>query len=359
MRTMKGVALIMMMLLLAMAVVIATQVMERLEQDRTRTENTLRLEQSYAYLLSAESLGVHALATDLLRDRQERDETDACTEKDWAQSIGPMPWDNGIFSVSIQDLQGRFNLNNLARTGQDGQRVIDRLQVERFKRLLRATLPESAPANAADALAEEAADWLDSNTLVDGLGGAEDTEYEDWRTGNQPFGHVSELRALHSATRELWLETDDKPLINRYITVLPEGTKINVNTAPREVLQALFPTAGTAGADAIIGQRDKKPFATVDEVLQLPALASLPSAERNELKSGLAVNSEYFQVVSQVALGDRVARLVSAVYRPRQDGVALVVGRDLGATFEQPEQACNPGAVPAAGDTTAVAGGAT
>lgn len=341
----RGVALIMMMVLLTMAVIIAAQVIERIEQDRTRTENTLLLEQSWAYLLSAEALGVRALASDLIADRQAGEEVDACTEQDWAQAIGPLPWDNGIFQVSVQDLQGRFNLNNLA-VNNEGTRTIDRLQVERLKRLLREVLPGPTAAEAADALAEEAADWLDSNTLVDGLGGAEDTEYEQWRTANQPLGHVSELRVLRSATPELWRATDDKPLFSRYITVLPEGTLINVNTAPAEVLQALSAGLGSAGANAIISQREDKPFASVDEVMALAPVAALATAEKDELKKLLAVNSDYFQVVSQVTVAGRSARLVSAVYRPRKEGMAEVIQRDAGSLFSVPEGACNPGWVP-------------
>ncbi|MFZ5722942.1 MAG: type II secretion system minor pseudopilin GspK [Pseudomonadota bacterium] len=355
-RRLRGVALVMMMLLLSMAVILAAQVMERLEQDRARTENVLLQEQMYAYLLSAEALGVRALAGDLVKDRQDRAETDACDEQDWAQSIGPLPWDNGVFQVSMQDLQGRFNLNNLVVSNEDGERSIDRVQAERLKRLLRSTLPEDVAAEAAEALTEEAADWTDSNTLVDGLGGAEDTEYEAWRTGNQPFGAVSELRALRSATREQWLETDDKPLFSRYITVLPEGTKINVNTAPVEVLQALLPTLGSGGAEAIVSQRTAKPFATVDDVLALPALSSLADAARNEFKAAIAVNSDYFQVVSQVRIDGRTARLVSQVYRPRQEGMARVIMRDLGDAFSEPEEACNPGTATEAADDSGAGG---
>lgn len=355
----RGVALIMMLLLLSMTVIIATQVMERLEQDRTRTQNVLLLEQMHAYLLSAESLGVRALASDLAHDREDNGEVDACDEEDWAVAIGPLTWDQGVFSVSVQDLQGRFNLNNLVRTDDQGVRSLDRVQLERLKRLLQATLPEEAAAKETEALVEEAGDWTDSNTLVDGLGGAEDTEYESWRTGNQPFGAVSELRALRSATRGQWLETDGKPLFSRYITVLPEGTTINVNTAPAEVLQALLPTLGTAGVDAVVKQREQKPFASVDEVLALPGLSGLGDADRNALKAAIGINSDYFQVVSQVAVGDRVARLVSHVYRPRQQGVARVVMRDLGDNFTAPEEACNPGlSASAAGGGTATGGGA-
>ncbi len=336
---MRGVALIMVLLLLSMVVLIAAEIMERLEQDRTRTENTLLLEQTYAWLLSAEALGMRALAADQDEDRRSGKHIDACSEKEWAIDIGPLPYDNGIFSVSIQDLQGRFNLNNLVAS-KDGRSNVDRLQVERLKRLLRLLLPK---AEAADVLAEEAADWIDSNTLVDGLGGAEDAEYDAWRTGNVPFAHVSELRGLRSSTADAWQITGDKPLFSRYITALPEGVRLNVNTAPAEVLQSMVPGLSSTQTSAITDFRGKEPFDTVDAVLALPELAVLGTTEKTELKAALAVNSEYFRITTQVQMAGRTARLVSDVYRPEQEGVPQVVRRDLGETFSTPENACNPG----------------
>lgn len=337
----RGIALVMVLLLLSMTVLIAAEVMERLEQDRTRTENVLLLEQGYAYLLSAEALGMHALSADIESDGKSGGEVDACSEEEWAVRMGPLPWDNGIFTVSIQDLQGRLNLNNLA-TSKDGERNMERLQVERLKRLLRLTLPEEE-LNAADVLGEEAVDWTDSNTLVDGLGGAEDTEYDTWRTGNTLFAEVSELRSLRGATTVLWTTTSDKPLFSRYITALPEGTRLNVNTAPAEVLQAMVAGLDSKVAEAIVARRDSRPFATVDEVLAMTELAALGAGEKKELQAALGVNSEYFQIMSEVTIDGRTARLVSDVYRPRK-GVPLVIRRDLGQGFATPEDACNPGA---------------
>lgn len=335
----RGVALIMVLLLMSMAVLIGAQMMESLESARTRTENTLLLEQGYAYLLSAEALAIGALQADLEKDRRAAVPVDDCSERDWAVKLGPLPWDSGIFTVSIQDLQGRINLNNLAQ-GQGVERTLSRPQVERLKRLLRQVLPTPG---AADAIAEEAADWTDSNTLVDGLGGAEDTEYAMWRTSNQPFAHVSELRALRSATREQWAGTDEYPSFTRYIAALPEGTRINVNTAPREVLAALVPGMSSEQVEAIVLARDQKAFESVDALLALQAFATLAEADRKELKDAVVVSSEYFQVMSEVAVAGRTARLVSIVYRPRQAGAPRVVMRDLGAAFSEPETACNPG----------------
>jgi general secretion pathway protein K len=340
-RESRGIALVMVMLLMVMTVLISTEIMERLEQDRTRTANMLVMEQSWAYLLSAEALGIRALAQDQLADRQSNAEMDACSEKEWAVRLGPLPWDNGIFTLSIQDLQGRLNINNLA-ISKDGERTLDRPQVERLKRLLQSTLA-SSDADAGITLAEEAADWTDSNTLVDGLGGAEDTEYEQWRTANTIFAEVSELRALRASKPSLWRAADDKPLFSRYITALPEGTRVNVNTAPAEVLQALVSGLDSTRVDAILKARKANGLASVDEVLTLPELGSLNAAEKKELQNVLAVSSEYFQIMSEVTLDGRTLRLVSDVYRPRSGGVPQVIRRDMGQSFASPEEACNPG----------------
>lgn len=338
----RGVALIVVLLLLSMAVLIGAQIIESLDASRVRTENALLAEQGHAYLLSAEALALRALQADLEEDRRANQLVDDCSEEAWALAMGPIPWDNGLFSVSIQDLQGRLNLNDLAPTREE-ERVANRVQVERLKRLLRAVMP--AP-EAADLLAEEAVDWTDGNALVDGLGGAEDTEYPAWRTANLPFAHPSELRALRSAAADWFAGSDAYPDFTRYIAALPEGVRVNVNTAPVEVLSALVEGLDGAGGQALADARAGQPFVSVDEFLAMPAVAGLPEAARRELKDAVVVASEYFQVVSQVQVGDRTARMVSIVYRPLQGGSPVVVQRDLGAAFLAPEPPCNPGATP-------------
>lgn len=340
-RRSRGVALVMVLLLMTMAVLIAADIMERLEQDRTRTGNLLVMEQSWAYLLSAEGLAIRALSSDLAEDRRKNREADGCSEETWARQLGPVPWEGAIITLTIQDLQGRLNINGLAAS-KDGERTLDRVQVERLKRLLGQLLP-SEDAAAAATLAEEAADWTDGNTLVDGLGGAEDTEYEDRRTGNTFFAEVSELRALRGATAAPWQASGDKPLFSRYITALPEGTRVNVNTAPVEVLKALSASLDGTRADAILKAREKEPLATVEAVMALPELAGLGANEKKELQNSLAVNSEYFQVTADVTVDGRALRLVSDVYRPHGGGAPQVIRRDLGQGFAPRESACNPG----------------
>lgn len=335
----RGIALIIVMLLLLMTVLIASTIMERLDQDRARTASLMAMEQGYAYLLSAEALGVRALDEDLKQDREAGRETDACSEQEWAKPVGPLPWDRGLFLVSIQDLQARYNLNNVVIT-KDGQREIDRLAAERLKRVLRAGLPTDS-AGKADALGEEALDWIDSNTVVDGLGGAEDTEYEQWRTANDWVADPSELRALNSADAASFAAGDAGTVFSRYITALSEGIPVNANTAPATVLSALVPGLDSSRADAVVKARKDKPFGKVDDLLALPELASLGENEKKELKSAVSVGSQYFRITSQVTLDGRTMRLVSDVFRPRQGGQPRIIRRDLGDPFATATAACN------------------
>lgn len=335
----RGIALVIVMLLLLMTVLIASGIMERLDQDRARTAGVLAHEQGYAYLLSAEALGVRALDEDLRQDREAGRETDACSEGGWAKPVGPLPWDRGIFRVSIQDLQARLNLNNGVVT-KDGQREIEQLAAERLKRVLRAALPTDSAGNA-DALVEEALDWIDSNTVVDGLGGAEDTEYEEWRTANDWVADPSEMRALRSADAAAFAAGDAGTVFSRYITALPEGIPVNANTAPATVLAALVPGLDGSRADAIVNARKGKPFGKVDDLLAVPELASLGENEKKELKSAVSVGSQYFRITAQVTQDGRTMRLVSDVFRPRQGGQPRIIRRDLGDAFATATDACN------------------
>lgn len=340
-RAQRGVALMVALLLLALSVLVSTTFFERIDADRLRTEAVLQGEQGRAYLLGAEGIALQALAADAQDDKEKNRQTDDCGEKGWAVLLGPLPWDNGVFTVSIQDLQGLFNVNNLIQY-RKGEERLDRAQVERFKRVLRQVLPEPGQA---EVLAEETVDWLDANALVDGLGGAEDTEYEDRRTGNLAMAGVDELRALRSATAADFavdLAAGAGLPFTGYITALPHGTRINVNTAPKTVLASLVAGMDSSVAEAIVQARQTQPFANIDDVLGLPALAGLTEADQKELRAVLGTGSNYFRIMAQVEIGDRTLRLVSEVYRPEQGGALRVIRRDYGQVFSTPLPACNP-----------------
>lgn len=136
-------------------------------------------------------------------------------------------------------------------------------------------------------------DWLDADSQVTGPAGAEDDYYSrlnpGYRAANHRLVDVSELRSI----RGLGAGYVEK--LDALVTALPAATALNINSAPKPVLQALGLSAEQA--DAVLERRGTKPFARVDAMLEMPELAGL-ALDRNRL----GVSSRYFMLDTAVRL---------------------------------------------------------
>jgi general secretion pathway protein K len=114
-RRQRGVALITVLLIVFMASVAAASLMTL--QGFTLHRSTLLLNQQQArlYSLGAEQWAIALLKRDLRNDLEQNERVDTLQE-DWATIPLSLPVEGGSISGRIEDLQGRFNLNNLLRT---------------------------------------------------------------------------------------------------------------------------------------------------------------------------------------------------------------------------------------------------
>ena len=205
-------------------------------------------------------------------------------------------------------------------------------------RLIEQTFPPEANPSR---LANEMADWLDSNNIVDSVEGAEDPEYRNRRTPNMPVSHESELRALLS------FRVNSQPsesLVWGLFTALPQGTTLNVNTAPPQVLDAVIGSvAGTGAVEAVIEERKNAPITAISNLMQEPAFNGLNANQKNDLASLLGVSSEYFQVMVNVEVDGQLSRLVSRLHRANGQGkTTSVFSRQVSPLLTPLEPACNP-----------------
>ena len=180
----RGVAILTAMLVVAIGTVIAVNLMWSASLDLRRTASALAADQGWMYLQGAE-----AWAGDILRqDQVDSIESDHLGES-WAIELPPMPVDGGAIAGRVEDLQGRFNLNNLV-TPQGQEDEIARRQFERLLVSL-----ELDPA-----LAGVALDWLDADGDTGFPFGAEDATYAGfdppYRTPNFVITSPSELLAM-------------------------------------------------------------------------------------------------------------------------------------------------------------------
>lgn len=101
-----------------------------------------------------------------------------------------------------------------------------------------------------------------------------------------------------------------------FVDLLPQPTKVNLNTAPREVIAALFDGMDLASAERIVQVRQSQPLRKLEDAkAQLPQ-AVVVSADR------ASVNSEFFIVTGRLRLEDRVLEEHSLV---RRQGLEMLV----------------------------------
>jgi general secretion pathway protein K len=298
-----GVALVTAVLVVAIGTIIAVNLLWQGTLDFRRTEAALAADQGLMYVQGAE-----AWAADILRqDLVDSPDSDHLGE-DWAIELPPLPVDGGTIVGRLEDLQGRFNLNNLV--GADG--VENQLARQQFERLL--ALLELDPA-----LAGAVVDWLDPDAELRFPTGGEDVVYSDadppYRTANSMITSTSELMAIAGFDRESYRR------LAPYITALPRGTKLNVNTASDVVLASLSEDIDLATAASLVEERAGAEFIDIDATFE-----GLVEADVLQQIDGV---SEHFLLTATVTLGSNQLTMRSVLQRDRS-GITRAVFRSLG-----------------------------
>ena len=302
-RQQRGVALITAVLVVAIGTMIAVNLMWEGTLDLRRAESALAADQGLLYVQGAE-----AWAADILRqDLVDSPDADHLGEQ-WAIELPPLPVDGGTITGRLEDLQARFNLNNLV--GADGME--DQLARSQFERLLNHL--EIDPG-----LAGAVVDWLDPDTELRFPTGGEDVVYTSqdppYRTANSMITSTSELMAIAGFDRDTYRR------LAPYVTVLPRGTKLNVNTASDVVLASLSDNLDLATAAALVEERANEEFLDIDGTF-----AGLVEPDTLQEIDGV---SEHFLLTATVTLGSNQLTMRSVLQRDRS-GITRALFRSLG-----------------------------
>jgi general secretion pathway protein K len=323
----RGSALVVVLLVLAVGMALVVPMYKEYILFIKRTSNSFAGEQAYAYLRGGEELAGILLLQDLEEDREEQLQRDDFSEV-WAQQITPYALDEGGWLTgALEDLQGRFDINSLPGQPPQGQRFTA-IQ-EQFIRLLRSLDTVPVDEQHAMMIAESVIDWLDADSNPRNLG-AEDDAYANatppYRAANRPMLSVSELRSVANITPEIFLALE--PLL----TVWSDGGKINIHTAPVQVLRSinskgdLQPLSVTEG-ETLEEMRGEVGFESLEAMLESPVFADRELAPG--LRAVLAENSSVFLFRGQAEVADRVSHLYSVIRR--SDDQVQVIARGGGS----------------------------
>jgi len=208
--------------------------------DHHLTDNALKALQASYLARSGVNLALLALKKDTQKSSVDS------LQDDWARALPPLPGGEGVVLVRVTDEQGKLNLNALrnasgtinARWREVAERVftVQDLDLSLLDPLL---------------------DWLDSDDFPEPRG-AEKSHYLSLTPPYTPrngllltFGELGWIEGFTPAIRAR---------LNQVVTVLPSSnTKINVNTAPAEVLAALFPAVNQTALEQFLKSRTDAP----------------------------------------------------------------------------------------------------
>jgi general secretion pathway protein K len=260
-----------------------------------------------AYLArSGINLGIGLLDQDARSDSNQRQPYDGLTDL-WATPFPPLPVDGGYAALSIVDENRKLAINQLVNpsTGQVNTVVRDQ-----FNRLFN-TLGTS------DDLLPSIIDWLDADN-VPSAGGAESSYYlalaPPYEPRNGPMPTIGDLRMVKGIDEPTFL------LLSGLVTTAPVN-KVNINTAPPEVIASLLPElqANPAIVKAIVAQRAEEPFTSAVDLKQIPAVAPLYT----KLSPFIDVKSDHF-LITGVGNYAGARKLVFATVRRNPQGAALL-----------------------------------
>jgi general secretion pathway protein K len=303
----RGVALITALLITALSASLASNLAWDNALDVRRTMVMLFRDQAIQV-----AIGSEGWVRGILRDDMANSQNDHLDEV-WATEIPALPIDaeavQGQIWGQIQDLQGRFNVNNLI----DGKGEVDQAAFDQFERLLLALGLDPR-------LAGVTADWLDADQSEAIPDGAEDPLYSGftpaYRTADQRISNVTELAAVDG------MDEVSFAILLPHIIALPGRTAINVNTASIPVLRSLGPNITEGDAEGLVATRENGGFVDYGDVF-----APLVDPD---LVPWIAETTSYFQLKAVVQIDTVRISLFTVLHRDASSGDVAPILRSLG-----------------------------
>jgi general secretion pathway protein K len=343
-RRQRGIAMLVAILLVALGTIIATAVAYESAMAARRGSATFGFDEALLVGQGAEALAAFGLKSSMQMSKAGTGGTvDVYPGQPWAQPTVPLEVVPGItLEASLEDMQGRFNLNWLVDYGSSpfggnngqsggnqngnvpnnglannglggGNNAIPGLTgatpnagaVRAFNKLLQML-------NIDPKWTDMIVDWIDSDNMPQ-TQGAEDSAYlgqtPPYLAANRYLTSTSELLALPKFGRENFAK------LAPYISALPPATALNVCTAPAQVLDA-FATQTTFMSDGGAGLAKNREAAPGC----FPELTSYKTQnlEPNDLQLAgdkrFGTSSQYFRLTSLVTIGSSEFNLYSLLY---------------------------------------------
>lgn len=311
----RGVALVLALAVIALLVSLVVDFSYTMMVDLTLAANLRDGQKAFYDARSGVELARHQLQKD--------DPAYDALDEDWAllpEHPGFLSDDDeGKFKVTVEDETAKIAINKLVAGDKDKKvDLVIRAQLERLFEVL-----ELDPQ-----LIDPIIDWLDPDNNPQPFG-AEDEYYQSlpspYPCKNGPLAALEELLLVKGMTKEILYGQDEKKGLIHYLTLYSDG-KVNINTAPVEVLQSLSDKIDNVTAQAIIDYRQEKPFKEInyDDIKSLPGMTL---EIFNDIKDQCDVKSSFFSLRAEGQVREIKKVIYTVLKRDESEGVKPIFWR--------------------------------
>lgn len=326
----RGVALMIVLMVVALVAVLAVDMGSRLQLQIQRTMNLKDSNQAYWYALGAEAFARKSIQT-LVTESPDVISLD----QPWAQEF-TYPLESGGLTANLQDLQACFNVNAILSGGNTNNNNSSNSgnqteAMEAFHTMLLALNIDELDAYTANTFRDSLADWVDEDDFPRSYG-AEDSEYESrefpYLAANGPLASTSELRIINGVSPK-WLRA-----LLPLVCVIPDNTelRINVNTLDAEDIPLLMGLTGLDNqqASSLISGRPQGGWEERNDFLNDPVITALNLS--NARLDWFQVKTEYFMLHTKTQYNKATFKL-STVFHVNADNGVSIVTREFGGTY--------------------------
>ncbi len=322
----KGMALLLVLTVISVLVVVTLQFYKAMYQHYASSVTYSEIAQLDLVAFSGTNFGIS-----LLEEDRQSNEFDALFE-DWAvldQSKMSGLFDQESLNVKIQDLSGRIQLNSLVGRG-DGQELVKskKRAIALREILVRLLLSDAIGVegeNEATSIVDAMVEWLNtenSDRMCSDSAYCQSLE-NAYDSNKKRFLYLEQLLLIHGITKDIFYgDGDEKIGLKNVVTLYGDDGKININTAPIEVIKALNPLISQDIADDFDDYRQNEE--NEDSLLKSKWYQALNSWSENISLPELVLTRQsfFFRIIASGSFRDMERSTITYVYRD-DDGTVI------------------------------------
>ncbi|MEP4890841.1 MAG: type II secretion system minor pseudopilin GspK [Aliiglaciecola sp.] len=348
----QGVALIIVLMIVALVAIIATEMGSRLQLQVTRATNIKDNNQAFWYAMGAEQYAIKSVRLLL-----ESDSDVVSLEGGWSEEF-TFPLEGGGIQAQLTDMQTCLNLNaidsvnrvqqssqndnnsdnsngnsevkEVVRGNTSGDINTAPEEALAFERLLSSSVPE-LDNYSVEVVRDSLIDWLDQDDNMS-QSGAEDADYaalvNPYLAANNLMVSKSEIRLVNGVNAQ-WI-TELLPMI----CVIPNVSemKINVNTITEEKAPVLAALTGAPVSDIqnLISNREPDGYQNVQDFLAETLFTNHTLTDQQQ--SWFDVKTEYFLLHTKTRYNNATFAMSSLLKVENNDQV-IVIRREFGGVL--------------------------